>query len=284
MSRTTATVLVSPTEAAEVPPVTAAPARRRPPLPVAAISAATLSILVGLWSLAAWAGWVSSVFLPSPLAVLEALDLAARSGFADASLLQHTLASLSRVFGALLAALLVGVPIGIAIATSRIGRGIFDPIVEVLRPLPPLAYLPLVIIWFGIGEASKILVIGLAMGPPIIIATAAGVRSASTDRIRAARSLGASPRDVLRFVVMPSAVPSILTGVRIALGAGWSTLIAAELIAAPRGLGTMIQAAAGFLATDIVIAGIVVIAAIAILFEAALRRLERRFVPWATRL
>lgn len=255
-----------------------------PQVPVAVISGATVAAILALWSISAWYGWVSPVFLPSPFQVWDALVLSATEGFADSTLLQHALASLGRVFGALVSSLAIGVPVGVAIAATRVGRGVFDPIVEFLRPLPPLAYLPLVIIWFGIGEASKMLVIGLAMIPAIVIATAAGVRSASEDRIRAARSLGASRSDVLRLVVLPSALPSILTGLRIALGAGWTTLIAAELVAAPRGLGYMIQSAAQFLATDVVIAGILVIAAFAIVFEAVLRALERRFVPWGTRL
>lgn len=287
MSRTIEpAVLSSPTVVADMSAEklsfqTLPPTRR---VSVVVISATTVAGILALWSVSAWYGWVSRVFLPSPIQVWDALVLSATQGFADSTLLQHALASLGRVFGALVCSLAVGVPVGVAIAATRIGRGVFDPIVEFLRPLPPLAYLPLVIIWFGIGEASKMLVIGLAMIPAIVIATAAGVRSASEDRIRAACSLGASRSDVLRLVILPSALPSILTGLRIALGAGWTTLIAAELVAAPRGLGYMIQAAAQFLATDIVIAGILVIAAFAIVFEAVLRALERRFVPWGTRL
>jgi taurine transport system permease protein len=214
--------------------------------------------------------------------VLTALATVATSGFVDSTLAQHTLASLGRIFGALAAAVVIGVPAGIAIASSRTGKGILDPIVEFLRPLPPLAYLPLIIIWLGIGEASKITVIALAMLPPIIISTASGVRSASKDHINAARSFGATRWQVLRHVILPGAVPSILTGTRIALGAGWSTLVAAELIAASRGLGFMIQSAAQFLVTDIVISGIFVIAIIAFLFEIVARLAERVLVPWAS--
>lgn len=245
---------------------------------------ATVIAILALWWLAASRGWVSRVFLPSPLTVLKSAYQVSVSGFADSTLSQHLFASLGRVFGALAASVVIAVPIGALIATSRIGRGIFDPVVEFLRPLPPLAYLPLIIIWFGIGEASKVLVIGLAMSPPIIIATAAGVRSVSRDRLNAARSLGATRLQLLRFVVLPSALPSIVTGIRIALGAGWSTLVAAELVAASRGLGFMIQSAATFLGTDVVILGIIVIGIVAILFELLMRILERRFVPWSTHL
>jgi taurine transport system permease protein len=246
------------------------------------ISAITIIVLVALWSLASSLQLVSPVFLPSPLTVLRSTFNLITTGFVDSTLAEHTLASLGRIFGALAAAILLGVPAGIAIASSKVGKGVLDPIVEFLRPLPPLAYLPLVIIWLGIGEASKVTVIALAMLPPIIISTAAGVRSASKDHVNAARSFGATRLQVLRYVVLPGAIPSILTGVRIALGAGWSTLVAAELIAASRGLGFMIQSAAQFLVTDIVISGIFVIAIIAFLFELIARAAERLLVPWAS--
>lgn len=242
---------------------------------------ATIAVLIGLWSLASFYRLVPPLFLPSPLAVLGALGGLATTGFVDATLAQHVAASLSRIFGALGVALIVGVPAGLAIGTSRWGKGILDPIVEFLRPLPPLAYLPLVIIWLGIGEASKIAVIALAMLPPIILSTASGVKSASADHINAARAFGASRRQLLAYVILPGALPSILTGTRIALGAGWSTLVAAELVAATRGLGFMIQSAAQFLVTDVVIAGIVVIAVVAFLFEVVARWIERRLVPWS---
>lgn len=253
-------------------------ARRLGTLP---ISLATIAVIIAGWSLASAYGAVSPVFLPSPLVVAKSLANVAVNGFVDSTLAEHTLASLLRIFAALAVSLLIGVPAGLAIATSRIGKGILDPIVEFLRPLPPLAYLPLIIIWIGIGEASKITVISLAMLPPIILSTAAGVKSTPDDFINAARSFGASRLQVLLHVVLPGAIPSILTGTRIALGAGWSTLVAAELVAASRGLGFMIQSAAQFLGTDVVIGGIIVIAAIAFLLEILARLIERLFVPWA---
>lgn len=252
--------------------------KRRGTLP---ISLATIAVIIAGWSLASAYGAVSPVFLPSPLVVAKSLANVAINGFVDSTLAEHTLASLLRIFAALAVSLIIGVPAGLAIATSRIGKGILDPIVEFLRPLPPLAYLPLIIIWVGIGEASKVTVISLAMLPPIILSTAAGVKSAPGDFVNAARSFGASRLQVLLHVILPGAIPSILTGTRIALGAGWSTLVAAELVAASQGLGFMIQSAAQFLVTDIVIGGIIVIAAIAFLLEILARLIERLFVPWA---
>lgn len=247
------------------------------------ISALTILVLFAVWALASYVEVVPAVFLPSPLAVARKFALVATDGFVDATLLAHLGASLGRVFAALAASALVGIPVGLAIGATRVGRGVFDPILEFLRPIPPLAYLPLVIIWFGIGEPSKVLVIAISMLAPIALSTAAGVRGVSRERISAARTLGASPVQVLRYVVLPSALPSILTGIRIALGAGWTTLVAAELIAATRGLGFMIQSAAQFLVTDVVVMGILVIAAVAFVLEFAIRKAEAVLVPWAGR-
>jgi taurine transport system permease protein len=150
--------------------------------------------------------------------------------------------------------------------------------------VPPLAYLPLVVIWCGIGEMSKVLLIYLAVFAPISIATVQGVRRVDESRIRAARSLGAGHWQLVRFVILPSAAPDILTGVRIGLGVGWSTLVASELIAATRGLGFMIQSAAQFLVTDVVLMGILVIGTIAFDFEWGLRKLQQVLVPWDGKL
>jgi taurine transport system permease protein len=257
------------------------PSARRKGVSARMVSAVTILLVLAAWALSARLQLVSPVFLPSPAAVWNKFIVVIKDGFVDATLLQHVVASLGRVFAALVAAILVGVPVGLAIGISTVGRGIFDPLLEFLRPIPPLAYLPLVIIWFGIGEPSKILVIAIAMLAPVALSTASGVRGVSRERVNAARSLGATRAQVVRHVVLPSALPSILTGLRIALGAGWSTLVAAELVAATRGLGFMIQSAAQFLVTDVVIMGILVIAAIAFVLEFAIRRIERALVPWA---
>jgi len=255
--------------------------RRRPSLSWAPfVGLATVGGLLLLWVLASAFGWASPVFLPSPDRVWAALVRVATDGYANATLAEHVAASLWRVLAALAGAMAVGIPAGLLIATSRVGRGILDPLIEFIRPLPPLAYLPLIIIWFGIGEPSKVLVIAIAMLAPIVISTASGVRAASESQIRAAQTFGAARWQVIREVMVPAALPSILTGIRIALGAGWTTLVAAELVAATRGLGYMIQSAAQFLVTDMVIAGILVISALATISELGLRYIERRYLPW----
>ena len=245
------------------------------------LSLGTLTVILAIWWTVAALQLISPLFLPSPGLVLQKLiTIAGPQGFMDATLWQHLAASLTRIVIALLAAVLLGVPVGLAMGLSPTVRGILDPIIELYRPVPPLAYLPLMVIWFGIGETSKILLIYLAIFAPVAMSALAGVKSAQQVRIRAAQSLGASRIQVLWFVILPGALPEILTGLRIGLGVGWSTLVAAELIAATRGLGFMVQSAGEFLATDVVLAGIAVIAVIAFILELGLRALQRRLTPW----
>jgi len=245
------------------------------------LSIATLTVLLLVWWAVTALKLISPLFLPAPQQVLHQLYvIASPQGFMDATLWQHLAASLTRIVIALLAAVIIGVPVGIAMGLNDTVRGILDPLIELYRPVPPLAYLPLMVIWFGIGETSKILLIYLAIFAPVALSAVAGVRSVSQVRVRAAQALGASKWQVLRYVVLPSALPEILTGIRIGLGVGWSTLVAAELIAATRGLGFMVQSAGEFLATDVVIAGISVIALIAFSLELGLRALQRKLTPW----
>jgi taurine transport system permease protein len=245
---------------------------------VAAIITAAV-VLGGWWSASHWR-LVEPLFLPTPEAVLEQAIHVSVDGFVDATLAQHTLASLTRISVALVAAILTGIPVGLAMGLNAESRGGFGVIIEFYRPIPPLAYLPLIVVWFGIGEFSKVLLIYLAILAPVVIATAAGVRTIDSSKINAARSLGASFSQVTWFVVLPSALPSILTGVRIGIGAGWATLVAAELVAATRGLGFMVQSASQYLLTDIVLLGIFEIAIIAYALELVVLLAQRFFVPW----
>lgn len=158
--------------------------------------------------------------------------------------------------------------------------GVFDPPIEFYRPLPPLAYLPLIIIWFGIGEFSKVFLIYLAIFAPLAIAARSGVRSVSIEQIHAAYSMGASRTQVVLYVILKSALPEIFTGMRIGIGVGWTTLVAAEMVASTSGLGFMVLNAAEFLASDVVIMGIIVIGFFALCFDLLMRHLERVLVPW----
>ena len=244
------------------------------------ISVVTICVLFLLWIVVTNAGLVKPLFLPSPQAVFEKFIDVSAHGFSNSTLLQHTLVSLYRVFTAFFLACITAIPIGIMMGVSRVMAGIFDPPIEFYRPLPPLAYLPLVIIWFGIGEFSKILLIYLAMFAPIAISARAGVMSVSMEPIHAAYSMGATPLQVVRHVILKSALPEIFTGMRIGIGVGWTTLVAGEMVAATRGLGFMVLNAAEFLASDVVIMGIIIIGFFAFSFDLLMRRLERILVPW----
>lgn len=247
------------------------------------ISILTTVFLIGLWFVSTAAGWVEPLFLPSPVAVAERFWEVLTEGFANATLLEHTGWSMLRVFGAFALALVTAVPIGIFMGVNRVARGLFDPIIEFYRPLPPLAYLPLVIIWLGIGETSKIVLIYMAIFAPMALSARAGVKSVAIEQIHAAYSMGASRWQVVRHIILKSALPEILTGMRIGIGFGWTTLVAAEMVAAQAGLGFMVLNAAEFLVTDVVIMGIIVIGVIAYLFDLLMRYSERKLVPWKGR-
>jgi len=248
-----------------------------------AISVVTAASLLLIWFVTTTFGWVDPMFLPSPVAVVQRFWEVLTDGFANASLLEHTGWSMLRVFGAFALAMVTAIPIGILMGVNRVARGLFDPIIEFYRPLPPLAYLPLVIIWLGIGEVSKVVLIYMSIFAPMALSARAGVRSVAIEQIHAAYSMGASRWQVIRHIILKSALPEILTGMRIGIGFGWTTLVAAEMVAAQAGLGFMVLNAAEFLVTDVVIMGIVVIGIIAYLFDMLMRYLERKLVPWKGR-
>jgi taurine transport system permease protein len=249
-----------------------------------AISVITVIALVALWFIVTNAGWIKPLFLPKPQTVATQFWDYLTGNVNDKPLWQHFVASILRVTVAFWAAFLTAVPIGIAMGMSRVARGVFDPPIEFYRPLPPLAYLPLIIIWFGIDETPKVLLIYLACFAPLALAARSGMKSAAREQIHAAYSMGATYWQVIRHVILPSAMPEILVGMRIAIGFGWTTLVAAEMVAANVGLGQMVLNASNFLRTDIVIMGIIVIGVVAYLFDLFMRWVESVLVPWKGRM
>ncbi len=250
----------------------------------AAISVVTVAALIGIWFTVTNLGLIKPMFLPTPQSVVEQFVLYVTGQANDKPLWEHFTASMFRVFSAFALACVTAIPVGIAMGMSRWARGIFDPPIEFYRPLPPLAYLPLIIIWFGIGEMPKVLLIFLACFAPLALAARSGMKSASQEQINAAYSMGATYRQVIVHVILPSALPEILIGMRIAIGFGWTTLVAAEMVAASTGLGQMVLNASNFLRTDIVIMGIIVIGVVAYLFDLLMRWVERKAVPWKGRM
>ena len=248
------------------------------------LSIASIGTIIFVWWLFTFMGWVKPLFLPSPQAVLFKFINIWTNGFTDTPFLAHVGISAARVFGAFVLACLIGIPLGIGMGMSPFVRGVFDPPIEFYRPIPPLAYLPLMIIWFGIGETSKVLLIFLSVLAPVALGARSGVKSAAIEQIHAAYSCGASRWQVMVQVILPSALPEILTAMRIGIGFGWTTLVAAEMVAATKGLGYMVLTASQFLQTSTVIMGIIVIAIIAYAFDMLMRFVERRVVPWKGRM
>jgi taurine transport system permease protein len=248
------------------------------------LSACSVATFFFIWWLVTAMGWVKPLFVPSPQAVFGKFIAIWNDGFTGTPFLEHLGVSTLRVFGAFLLACVIGLPLGLAMGMSPLMRGLFDPPIEFYRPIPPLAYLPLMIIWFGIGETSKILLIFLSVFAPVVLGARSGVKSAAIEQIHAAYSFGASRWQVMRYVIMPSALPEILTAMRIGIGFGWTTLVAAEMVAATKGLGYMVLSASQFLQTPVVIMGIFVIAIIAFAFDLLMRFVERRLVPWKGRM
>ena len=244
------------------------------------VSFATVLGLLFLWWAVTAAGLIKPLFLPSPQSVVQRFFRVLEEGFGGVSLWAHTAASLWRVFASFALACVTAIPIGIAMGVNRWARGIFDPPIEFYRPIPPLAYLPLTVIWCGIEELQKIVLIYLAIFAPMALSARAGVKSVAIEQIHAAYSMGASRGQVVLHVIVPAALPEILTGMRIGIGFGWTTLVAAEIVAAKAGLGSMVWNAAEFLVTEVVILGIVIIGAIAWAFDLLMRRVEAWAVPW----
>jgi taurine transport system permease protein len=249
-----------------------------------AINLMSIAGFLALWWVATHQGWIKPLFLPKPESIWFAFKQAVNGDLDGHTLWVHFLWSMYRVFSAFFLAVIIGIPVGIAMGVSRIARGVFDPPLEFYRPLPPLAYLPLMIIWFGIGELAKVLLLFLSIFAPVALAARAGVRSIGQEQIQAARSMGASTFQVIRHVIVPGAMPEILVGLRIGMGVGWTTLVAAEMVAADAGLGKMVFNASNFLRTDVVILGILAIGFVAYAFEIFMRWLENWAVPWKGRV
>ena len=226
-------------------------------------------------------GWqMEPIWLPPPEAVWARLVEIAGAGFRNSTLAEHLGFSLFRVVLGFVLGAAVGIPLGYAMGLSGWFRGWFDPIVEFMRPVPPLALIPLVIIWAGIGEVGKIVLLFLAALWIMAIAARSGVSGVRISKVHAAYALGASRGQVLRHVIVPNSLPEIFTGARVAMGVCWGTVVAAELVAAEKGAGMMIMTASKFQNTDVVILGIVLIGAIGFGIDLLMRWAERRLVPW----
>ncbi len=223
------------------------------------------------------------IWLPAPESVVSRFLEILNSGYRGSTLLEHLGYSLFRVVVGFICGAIVGIPLGYAMGLSNWFRGWFDPIVEFMRPVPPLALIPLVIIWAGIGETGKIILLFLAALWIMAIAARSGVSGVRITKIHAAYSLGATKAQIMRHVIVPNSLPDIFTGARVAMGVCWGTVVAAELVAAEKGAGMMIMVASKFQLTDIVIMGIILIGLIGFGIDILMRMAEKWLVPWKGR-
>ncbi len=238
-------------------------------------------LLLALWEVAA--RWIIpstnpalGVLIPPPTEVLLSGVQMARSG----ELLTHVIASSQRVLLAWAFVVVTAVPLGIAMGWSARFKRYVDPLVELLRPIPPLAWIPISILWFGIGMTQNLFVIIIGVFFPVLLNTIHGVKGIDPVLIRAARNLGATQSKLLMRVVLMAALPAIFNGVRVGLGVAWMVLVAAELVAATTGLGYMIQDARNFLRTDIIFMGMFMIGFMGIAMDIVLRLAARPLLSW----
>jgi taurine transport system permease protein len=256
------------------------------------VRALALAVFLGAWFLVTHFEIVSALYLPPPADVWDAfvrantdhpiaegVDRIVR-GEQNYYLWEHLLASLQRIGAGVGWAIVVGPLLGLLMASSRVVGTIVEPYLNFLRALPPLGYIGLLIVWFGIGDTSKVWLLFLAAFPPITLATINGVRGVRTERIHAAQSMGANRWQVMRYVVLPSALPDVLSGIRIAVGFAWTTVVAAELNNGIPGIGGLAYLSGTQLNTPLTIACIVVIGLAAIALDLVVKGLERALVPW----
>ncbi|WP_324193877.1 ABC transporter permease [Nocardia blacklockiae] len=252
----------------------------------------SLLVFVAVWWLIAAAKLVDPQFLPAPNTVWDAFVRADSwhriapgvprevRGEQNYFLWEHLVASLQRIGAGAGAAVLLGPPVGFLLGTSRRLAAVVEPYLNFLRALPPLGYIGLLIVWFGIGDTSKIWLLFLAAFPPLVIATIAGVHGVSADRVNAARSLGANRRQVVTRVLLPATLPEVVGGVRVAVGFAWTTVVAAELNNGIPGIGGLAYLAGQRLDTALTLACIIVIGLTALALDAAITGIGALVTPW----
>ena len=251
----------------------------------AALPLISLAVFFGLWQLAAVSGVWNQTFVPYPSTVWRAfLDVSTTHdgvrGYAGYLLWEHLYMTLRRVLAGVVIGVVLGVLLGLVMGSVGWVRSVLEPWLTFLRALPPLAYFFLLVIWLGIDEAPKVTLLALAALPPAAVATTAAVLAAPVGLTEAARALGASRAEVIRDVVVPSALPETFTGVRLAVGMAYSSVVAAELFNGLPGVGGLVKDASNYNNTPVVLVGIFAIGISGLVIDGLLRTIERRAVPW----
>jgi len=244
------------------------------------LSAATIVILLGLWALVTNLFHIPAMVLPSPQSILRHFRALLLDGYAGHPLWEHILVSVLRTLTGFFIGVSLAIPLGLWMGYSRTVNAILWPVFGFIRPIPPIAYIPLAILWFGIGEFSKVLLIFMASFNFTVLASAAGMRAVPEQLIRAGTNLGLSKWQMFVSVMLPAAMPQIFTGIKTSIAVSWAVMVAAELIAAQIGLGFIIEDAGTFFRTPEVMIGVAIIGAIGLVFEATVVAIERRVLHW----
>lgn len=244
------------------------------------ISVVSVVALILFWEVGSVLHWFNPKFIPSIASVWAAFTNVLSNGYNSYSLWFHLWSSMRRLLIAIAMAFVLAVPLGLLAGANKVIHAILDPFVEFYRALPPLAYYTLLVLWFGIGDLSKISLLTLNAFAPIFIQTVYSVEQLPRDRINGAKSLGANGVDLFLNVIFPSCLPDILTGLRTAVGVAYATMVAAEMVAAVSGIGWLVLDASKYVRYDIVYFGIIIMGAIAILIDALIRQVIKRVTPW----
>ena len=238
------------------------------------------AFLVLVWYAIAYSGLINPALIPTPHAVaVRFWELLTK-----ARLPTDMWMSTQRVFLGVLSGIVLAVPVGFVLGWYREIRSFVDPLINFFRALPPIALIPLAVVYFGIGEVAKVVILFYASFFAGVIVMYEGIAQISPIYVRVARTLGATDGEIFRRVILPLTVPHMLTALRVALGVAWATLVASELIAAQQGLGALIQNASSFFQLDIIYVGIICIGFIALAMDLALRAVARRLVSWQERI
>ncbi len=235
-------------------------------------------LLLIVWDIITRAGWIQSWFLPSPWVVLQTLYGMIVSG----EVIHHTAVSMGRAASGYTVAGIVGVGLGLLIAWSVVIEDFFDPLIELIRPLSTFALIPIFFLWFGIGNTSKIMIIFKSCFFPILLNTVAGIKGVDKKLIMAARSLGANGRQLWTRVLIPSALPVIITGLRISTAMAMMSLVGVEMLSSDSGIGFLVIDAQRTFDTDRVFAGIIVLSILGFSIDRAARKIESKILSWHT--
>ena len=248
-------------------------------LRTAVLLLAPWALILSIWYALAYSGLINPALLPKPQQVLARF----RELVHD-RLPMDVWMSTQRVFLGVALGITLAIPVGFVLGWYRSVRTFIDPVINFFRALPPIALIPLVIVYFGIGETAKVAILFYAAFFSGVIVMYEGIAQVSPIYVRVARTLGANDGEIFRKVIVPLAVPHMLTALRVALGVAWATLVASELIAAQQGLGALIQNASNFFQLDIIYLGIICIGFIALAMDTVLRLVARRLVSWQERI